>query len=284
MQKLHHEFGIRIQKNTDVVTLRNLLRQHRAVVIDNVHFDKISNFQNWLDQIGAVSPGGNNSHADLRLAYGEQHDQAIKVVQHDPGLPNGGMYYLDTQGTGYWHQDGVNYDRGNECYTALYSVITPDTGGDTCIADLHLAWNDLSDEYKNMLRPLHTVNGNRAFRLWNEQYFKRYPERFANELAAFEKQRPLVTIDSFGREGLNFSPKNVISIAGMHIEESAPIIEFLSCHVSRLEYQYRHKWQANQVFFFSDESMIHYAIRDYRDSPRELWSCKINAGDNLLDK
>ena len=279
MQKLHHNFGVKIPAIPDLSSLQSLIREHRAVVIEHAQFDEIADFQNWLNQVGNVSAGGNSTHADPAQAYGKQYDRAIKVVQHDHGLPNGGMYYLDTQGTGYWHQDGVNYNRGHECYTALYSVTTPAAGGDTCVSDLVSAWNDLSDAYKNMLRPLKTVNGNRAFRIWNEAYFKRYPERFANELAAFEKQRSLVTVDDHGRESLNISPKNVIGIAGMHIEESNGIVDFLCQHVSRLEYQYRHHWQPNQVFFFSDESMIHYAVRDYYDLPRELWSCKIDLSD-----
>lgn len=279
MQKLHHNFGIRIPTMPGVSTLKHLIREHRAVVLDNVSFDQIGEFQQWLDLLGTVSASGNNTHADPEFSYGDYHDRAIRVVQLEPGLPNGGMYYLGTQGTGYWHQDGANYDRGHECYTALYSVTVPESGGDTCVADLVSAWNDLSEAYKKMLRPLITVNGNRAFRIWNEEYFKRYPDRFAKELAALEKQRPLVTVDQFGRESLNISPKNVIGIAGMHIEESTGIIDFLCQHVSRPEYQYRHHWKPNQLFFFSDESMIHYAVRDYYNLSRELWSCKIDLGD-----
>jgi alpha-ketoglutarate-dependent taurine dioxygenase len=267
-KKLHHKFGIVLNHVDHLEQLKTLANTHHAVLVDSINFTALNEFEQWVSLFSKFDC--NNQSLDYQ-GLGTRERNVLTISQAVNTIPPGGMPYMNTYGTGSWHQDRPHRQRNSNNFTVIYSHRIPEVGGDTIICDLGAAWDDLSDSFQNILKSLTTLNINRANDLWTYDQIINHRQMFEQELDVPAQQQPLVVADCCGRKTLNFSPKNCVGIVGMHSEESMPIIKFLREHVTKPEYQYRHNWKVGQVLIFSNVHTCHYGVRDYYDQPRQLW-------------
>jgi taurine dioxygenase len=140
----------------------------------------------------------------------------------------------------------------------LRAVNLPDVGGDTIWVDANLAYEGLSDEYKERLERLHVVHN---FRERLNQLGHEYP------IVAHPAVR---THRETGKKILwvNYSLKP--QFLGVDLEESRELAVEVLRQYKRPEFQARFSWKPGSVAFWDNRAAVHYAVRNYGDFPRLL--------------
>lgn len=215
-----------------------------------------------------VSP---EDHVRFSRRFGELERHVLNDALLD-GLPE--IYILSNlkkngrrvgrAGAGhYWHSD-LSYMEAPSLGSLLRAIEVPEVGGDTMFANLAAAYDALSAPMKSFLEGLEA-----------EHHFAKVqshvmslglnrpltPEQLAKTPPVVH---PLVRAHpETGRKSLFLSPGFTTGIVGMTPEESAALLDFLAGHASGPRFVYRHQWQPNDVVFWDNRTLMHYAIDDY---------------------
>jgi taurine dioxygenase len=163
----------------------------------------------------------------------------------------------------YWHSD-LSYMAEPSLGSLLRSIEVPEVGGDTMFANLAVAYDALSDTMKSFLEGLEVEHSfenvlNRVVNLGlNKPFTKEQLEATPPVVQPMIRTHP-----ETGRKSLFLSPGFTTRVIGMTDTESVAILDFLEAHASRPEFVYRHAWKPNDVVFWDNRSLMHYAIGDY---------------------
>ena len=190
-------------------------------------------------------------------SYLHKEHPEIFVVSNKPvaGKPS------DTRRTGRrWHTD--------MCYTPtpcrgslLYAMEVPPVGGDTVFANMQRAFETLSGGMQTMVEKLRVIHD-----LSKVPEFKgRDPEATAKIIADNPPvEHPLVwSHPDSGRKSLFLSQYLAYRFVGMTEAESAPILDYLNAHATRIENTWRHQWRVGDLIFWDNRSVMHCAPEDY---------------------
>ena len=163
----------------------------------------------------------------------------------------------------YWHSD-LQYMARPSLGSIMRAFEVPEIGGDTMFANQFAAYDALSDGMKDLLGSLHVVHDFAKARYNSNKvgFAKPYSD------AAMKKTPPAThpairTHPETGRKALYVSPGFSLHFDGMTDEESRPLLEFLYQHAIDPRFIYRHKWRANDIVFWDNRSLMHYAVQDY---------------------
>ncbi len=133
----------------------------------------------------------------------------------------------------HWHSD-MTYNTAPPKLTMLYALEAPQFGGDTAFANQELAYAELSSGLRavvDSLRAIHSAEGLAAV----------YGE---SPKDAPRAEHPVVrTHDETGRKSLYVCRAFTRRFVGWSREESAPLLDYLCRHASRMEFQARHVWK-----------------------------------------
>lgn len=174
---------------------------------------------------------------------------------------------------GGWHSD-TSYKQAPDLGTVLYAHEVPPAGGDTLFTNACRAYEALSDGMKAMLNGLIGV--------FNSD--KLYPGGRANQLGqlgdmskavvasdVYEAEHPVVrTHPETGRKALYISRAHTLRFKDMTIEESNPLINYLSDQIVRPEYQCRLRWEPGTLAIWDNRSTQHLALNDYQGQRRHM--------------
>jgi alpha-ketoglutarate-dependent taurine dioxygenase len=184
-----------------------------------------------------------------------------------------------------WHTDSP-FLAEPPAITLLRSVQVPPFGGDTMWANSALAYDLLSDTYKEMIRDLRVRFSLRDVlqavyeavepsdspigRLASTRNAERLPEDLRRKIRG--NAHPLVrTHPVTGEKALYIDPSYAIGIEGMTEEESMPIIRFLSDHVTQPAFSCRLRWEPDMLVIWDNRLCVHQAFNDYQGYRRELY-------------
>ena len=215
-----------------------------------------------------VSP---EDHVRFSRRFGELEHHVLNDALLD-GLPE--IYILSNlkkngkrvgrAGAGhYWHSD-LSYMEAPSLGSLLRAIEVPEVGGDTMFANLAAAYDALSAPMKSFLGGLEAEHHfakvqSRVMSLGLNKPLT--PEQLAQTPPVIH---PLVRAHpETGRKSLFLSPGFTTGIVGMTPEESAALLDFLAIHASEPRFVYRHQWQPNDVVFWDNRTLMHYAIDDY---------------------
>ena len=215
-----------------------------------------------------VSP---EDHVRFSRRFGELEHHVLNDALLD-GLPE--IYILSNlkkdgkrvgrAGAGhYWHSD-LSYMEAPSLGSLLRAIEVPEVGGDTMFANLAAAYDALSAPMKSFLAGLEAEHHfakvqSRVMSLGLNKPLT--PEQLAQTPPVIH---PLVRAHpETGRKSLFLSPGFTTGIVGMTPEESAALLDFLAVHASEPRFVYRHQWQPNDVVFWDNRTLMHYAIDDY---------------------
>jgi taurine dioxygenase len=167
--------------------------------------------------------------------------------------------------TAVWHADTTSLARP-PIATALRAVQVPEFGGDTCWSSMTAAWDALSEPMKRMLDGLHAVHTVQLtvdrMREYGAAFNASYSERNARE-----QVHPVVlTHPETGRKALYVNESFVTRIVELEPLESAATLAFLFRHVERPDFIMRWKWTPNDMAFWDNRAVQHYAVPDYTDT------------------
>ena len=171
-----------------------------------------------------------------------------------------------------WHSD-TTYTERPPMATVLYSVEVPPYGGDTLFANMHLAYDALSDGMKAALHGLRAINSAAHRKGGGRAAGNAYKsvKLVGQDKMNLQGVHPVVrTHPVTGRKALYVNALHTVRFDGWTEEESRPLLEFLFRHKERPEFTCRYRWQAGTFTIWDNRAVQHLAVNDYHGFRREM--------------
>lgn len=165
-----------------------------------------------------------------------------------------------------WHSDATFRDCPPYA-SFLIARVLPPAGGDTCWANMELAYEGLSDDVKAIIEgrtATHSVRKNFARRLSGaalEAELERFPEQ----------HHPIVrTHPVTGKRCLYVSAVFTDHIDDLESEIAGPLLDHLVRQVNYVEYQVRFRWRVNSLVMWDNRCTQHAPVYDYGPHRRRV--------------
>lgn len=226
--------------------------------------------QAWLDHKVLFFRDQDLTH-EQHIAYGralgelEVHPFSDQVDEHPEIL------VLDSTPEQFmaaetWHSD-VTFRECPPLGSILLGRIIPPYGGDTCFADMELAYEMLPDETKEEIDGLYGIHS----------YVKGFGRNMTDEQRAetYEKfpdqKHPLVrTHPETGKKCLFMARNFMLTIDGMSADESRDLRYRLYEQSKIPELQVRFRWRPNSIAQWDNRCTQHYAVPDHGGQRRRV--------------
>jgi len=160
----------------------------------------------------------------------------------------------------YWHSD-LSYKELPSLGSMLHAQELPSEGGDTLFADMHRAWDTLPSALREAVEGKQAVHSYTARYSEGKNAANWRPTLTAEQLAqVVTVTHPVVrTHPENGRKALFVSEGFTTHIVGLPEDESRDLLQQLYAHSVREDNVYRHQWQAHDMVFWDNRSLIHLA-------------------------
>jgi len=160
----------------------------------------------------------------------------------------------------FWHSD-LSYKEKPSLGSLLHAIELPSEGGDTLFANMHAAYDGLSEALKAR------IDGLRAEHTYLARYAelqKRSPWRPNLTPEQIAQVKPVVhpvvrTHPETGRKALFVSEHFTTRIVGLSDAESRALLDELFAHSVQPAYVYRHQWREHDLVFWDNRSLLHLA-------------------------
>ncbi len=184
-----------------------------------------------------------------------------------------------------WHTDSPFLPEPPSI-TILHSVEIPPIGGDTTWADSALAYRMLSDAYRALIAGLKVhfslrdvlKSAQEAVELNDSPIGRLAATRTAERLSEDLRRKirgsfhPLVrTHPITGEKALYVDSAYGIGLEGMLPEESAPILKYLTDHLTQPAFTCRLRWEPDMIALWDNRLCVHQAYNDYQGFRREMY-------------
>ena len=179
-----------------------------------------------------------------------------------------------------WHSD-TTYLPEPPMATLLYAVETPAVGGDTLFANMVLAYEALSEAFRDRLDRLTGVSSAALHGAALRGDFLKSGAMSAAgaDDAALTAEHPAVRRHpETGRKALYVNPSHTAQFAGFTAAESRPLLDFLFDHAVRPEFTCRFRWTDGALALWDNRCTWHSALNDYHGQRRVMRRISI-AGD-----
>lgn len=175
-----------------------------------------------------------------------------------------------------WHSD-LSYKPKPSKGSLLHAQELPSTGGDTLFADQHAAYDALPQALKKQLEGLQAEH---SYLLHYDALRAKSPWRPALTQAQRDAVQPAVhpvvhTHQGNGRKALFVSEHFTSRIIGWPEDESRDLLQQLFAHSTQPQFVYRHQWQAHDMVFWDNHSVLHFATGGHGDQRRKLYRTTI---------
>lgn len=160
----------------------------------------------------------------------------------------------------YWHSD-LSYKELPSLGSMLHAQELPSEGGDTLFADMHRAWDTLPSALREAVEGRQAVHSYTARYSEGKNAANWRPTLTADQLAqVVTVTHPVVrSHPENGRKALFVSEGFTTHIVGLPEDESRDLLQQLYAHSVREDNVYRHQWQAHDMVFWDNRSLIHLA-------------------------
>lgn len=171
-----------------------------------------------------------------------------------------------------WHSD-LSYKPKPSKGSLLHAQELPSSGGDTLFADQHAAYDALPEALKKQLQGLHAEHD---YLLHYDALRAKSPWRPALTPAQRDAVQPAVhpvvhTHQGNGRKALFVSEHFTRCIVGLPEDESRDLLQQLFAHSVQPQFVYRHQWQAHDMVFWDNHSVLHLATGGHGNQRRKLY-------------
>ncbi|GAA4334315.1 TauD/TfdA family dioxygenase [Pigmentiphaga soli] len=163
---------------------------------------------------------------------------------------------LGTLGAGeaYWHSDSSFIDKPPSA-SILYGIEVPDSGGDTCFANMYAAYEALPDDVKARIDGLRAIHSSAYTSAGALRKGRTAPADVTQDPGP---RHPLVrTHPETGRKALYLGRRLNSYIVGLPIAESEALLDLLWSHATREEFTWRHQWQRGDVLIWDNRCALH---------------------------
>ncbi len=175
-----------------------------------------------------------------------------------------------------WHTDG-SYLKAPDMYTVLYGLQIPQQEGgalgDTLFSSAWAAYDALPQDVKRRidgLRAVHSFTAHMEKKKAKGQ-LKRAPLSAQQRDALPDVDHPVVRRHPVnGRKCLFVTEGHTSGISGLDEREGSELLQFLTEHIKKSEFHYRHTWRKGDLIVWDNCAVQHLAVFDYGDIPRRL--------------
>ena len=183
---------------------------------------------------------------------------------------------------GSWHSD-TSYMECPAMATLLYAKEVPEFGGDTLFANTSLAYENLSENFKELLHNLVGVNssekGYTGGRAAGMSKLSKMNQTFDANALSYETEHPIIrTHPETGQKSLYLNLSHTSHFKEMTVPESRPLINYLCRHMIRPEFTCRFRWSKGSLAIWDNRTTLHHAINDYPNQRRYMLRITL-AGD-----
>ena len=160
-----------------------------------------------------------------------------------------------------FHFDRVHQKKPTRA-TALHAIEIPDQGGDTCFANMYLAYETLPDPIKKK------IEGRQALNTYDYGATSAGKKNIVDGAPA--AVHPVVrTIPETGGKSLFVSRLMTDRIIGLPDEESRALLNLIGDHCEQPRFVYRHEWKVGDILMWDNRCTTH-ARMDFDASQRRL--------------
>lgn len=165
-----------------------------------------------------------------------------------------------------WHTD-VTFRECPPLGSVLYGRIIPPYGGDTCWANMELAYELLPDELKEEIDGLYAVHSYvKAFgRGMSDEEKERARETYPDQKHPLVRTHPVT-----GNKSLFMARNFMLTIDGMTPDESRQLRYRLYEQSMIPEIQVRFRWRPNSIAQWDNRCTQHYAVPDHGGRQRRV--------------
>jgi len=166
--------------------------------------------------------------------------------------------------TAVWHTD-TTFVPDPPLGTALRAVKLPPVGGDTCWSSMYAAYDALSERMQQFLDGLTAVHSIVPVLARFGAAGAALDGR-ADSAQVFGRQNvhPVIRVHpETGRKALFVNEGWTTRIVELEEAESAAVLRLLFEHVKSPDFNMRWKWKPNDLAFWDNRSVQHYAVPDY---------------------
>ena len=203
--------------------------------------------QAWLDHKVLFFRGQDltqGQHVEYGRALGEL--EVHPFVQHVEKHPE--IIVLDSSPQSFlsadtWHSD-VTFREAPPLGSVLFGRVIPGWGGDTCFANMELAYDLLDDAVKEQIDGMYAIHS----------YAK-----------AVVRSHPVT-----GNRILFINRQFTLGIDGMTADESRPLRRLLVRQAEIPEVQCRFRWEENSIAQWDNRCTQHYAVPDHGGQHRRV--------------
>ncbi|MCY4656975.1 MAG: TauD/TfdA family dioxygenase [Gammaproteobacteria bacterium] len=249
-------------ENIDIRPLSGALgAEVRGVDIANLDNDGFAAIHSLLMEYSVLAihdnPGLTDSQLrDWGLRWGslDVHGYSPTVKGYDDvlNISSGPKRRASAEG---WHSD-VSWKEIPPKISMLHARKLPSVGGDTIYCSQYKAYEDLSENMKDFLEPLHAQHDGRNFDI---------------DLIRKPVTHPIViTHPETGRKALYVNRGFTRRIPEFPPMESTAILNFLYDHCTRERYQARIRYESGTLSMWDNRCVQHCAVPDYGYEVREL--------------
>ncbi|MER5549749.1 TauD/TfdA family dioxygenase [Streptomyces sp. NPDC002589] len=231
--------------------LAEALHQYRLLIVPRQHLTH-------ADLLAAASCFGTvDTRVDRRYAVGGFPGLTVisNIVEDGRHV---GIYDGDCEEE--WHADN-SFKPELTHATLLYSVITPEHGGETRFADATRAYADLPEAVKQRIDGLRAVHSIEQLGVLQSQASGGQSSAATGSLAGHpEAEHPLVlTHPVTGARSLLLGSMVIRSITGLSEQDSRSLLDELLRHTTSMQYVYSHRWMQGDLVVWDNLATLHTA-------------------------
>lgn len=171
---------------------------------------------------------------------------------------------------GIWHSDTV-YLEEPPMGSMLLAREVPPYGGDTLFANQYMAYEALSERYRELLDGLTAVHSSARADVSKTREDRIKSSGTSEAGKEYLSFHPAVrTHPETGRRALFVNIAHTVRFDGMTEEESRPILEYLFHHQIKPEFTCRFVWRPGSLAFWDNRCAQHNPINDYHGHRRVM--------------
>ncbi len=171
---------------------------------------------------------------------------------------------------GIWHSD-TTYLELPPMGSMLLSQEVPPYGGDTLFANQYLAYEALSDNFKDMIASLIGISSSSQADVSKTREDRVKSDGQEAAPRSYQAEHPVVrTHPETGRKALYVNVAHTSGLKGMSQAESGPLLNFLFEHQVKPEFTCRFSWQAHCIAFWDNRCTQHNPVNDYHGFRRVM--------------
>lgn len=166
----------------------------------------------------------------------------------------------------FWHTD-MSYKEIPPAASALYSLEIPPEGGNTCVCNMYMAYDDLPPDLLAMAEgrtAVHDASRNSAGRLRPGFNDEKDPQKTPGP------HHPLIrTHSETGRKALFLGRRPYSYVPGLPVDESEALLDRLWGHAAQEKYAWCHSWKVGDLLLWDNRCAMH------RRDPFDASQCRI---------